>query len=159
MQNLIRRKNEYLHNRHLYFLQHSESTWESQDYSSIMDLMKEKIQGGESLLFPMTAIIETGNHIAQNGDGSQKRSCAERFIKQLQGAIAGEAPWTPMKPFAIEEFLRWLGEFPDYAMRDIGFGDLSIIKDWEELRRIHSGQRVYIWTLDNDLKGYDYHPG
>ncbi|MGB5687333.1 MAG: hypothetical protein WBM35_16105 [Candidatus Electrothrix sp.] len=51
-----------------------------------------------------------------------------------------------------------MGEFPDYAMKGVGFGDLSIIKDWEELQRIHSGQRVYIWTLDNDLKGYDYNP-
>uniref|UniRef100_UPI0040564D7F hypothetical protein n=1 Tax=Candidatus Electrothrix sp. TaxID=2170559 RepID=UPI0040564D7F len=118
----------------------------SQDHSSIMDLMKEKIQGGESLLLPMTAIIETGNHIAQNGDGRQRRSCAERFIKQLQGAIAGEAPWTPMKPFEMEIFSHWLGEFPDYAMKGVGFGDLSIIKNWEELQRIHSGQRVYIWT-------------
>lgn len=107
-----------------------------------MHLMKEKIQGGESLLLPMTSIIETGNHIAQNGDGRQKRTCAEKFVKQLQGAIAGEAPWTPMKPFEIEKFLHWLGKFPDYAMKGIGFGDLSIIKDWEELQKIHSGQRV-----------------
>ena len=130
----------------------------SQDYSSVMKLMKDKIQRGESLLLPMTSIIETGNHIAQNGDGRQRRSCAEEFIKQLQGAIAGEAPWTPMRSFEIEEFLCWLGEFPDYAMKGVGFGDLSIIKDWEELQKIHSGQRVYIWTLDNDLKGYDYNP-
>ena len=130
----------------------------SQDYSSVMHLMKEKIQRDESLLLPMTSIIETGNHIAQNGDGRQRRSCAEEFIKQLQGAIAGEAPWTPMKSFEIEKFLCWLGEFPDSAMKGVGFGDLSIIKDWEELQRIHSGQRVYIWTLDNDLKGYDYNP-
>jgi hypothetical protein len=130
----------------------------SQDYSSVMDLMKEKIQRDESLLLPMTSIIETGNHIAQNGDGRQRRFCAEKFIKQLQGAIAGEAPWTPMKSFEIEKFLCWLGEFPDSAMKGVGFGDLSIIKDWEELQRIHSGQRVYIWTLDNDLKGYDYNP-
>jgi len=121
-------------------------------------LMKEKIQRDEAMLLPMTSIIETGNHIAQNGDGRQRRSCAEKFIKQLQGAIAGEAPWTPMKSFEIEKFLCWLGEFPDSAMKGVGFGDLSIIKDWEELQRIHSGQRVYIWTLDNDLKGYDYNP-
>lgn len=130
----------------------------SQEHSPVIHLMKEKIQGGESLLLPMTSIIETGNHIAQNGDGRQKRTCAEKFIKQLQGAIAGKAPWVPMKPFEIEKFLHWLGEFPDYAMKGVGFGDLSIIKDWEELQRIHSGRRVYIWTLDNDLKGYDYTP-
>ncbi len=59
----------------------------SQDYSSVMHLMKEKIQRDESLLLPMTSIIETGNHIAQNGDGRQRRSCTEKFIKQLQGAI------------------------------------------------------------------------
>ena len=131
----------------------------SQEHSSIMDLMKEKIQGGESLLLPMTAIIETGNHIAQNGDGRQRRSCARKFIKQLQGAVAGKAPWTPIKLFEADKLLYWLEEFPDYAMQGVGFGDLSIIKDWEDLQRIHSGRRVYIWTLDNDLKGYDYHPG
>ncbi len=34
----------------------------------------------------MATILETGNHIAQNGDGNQRRICAEKFVNHLVGA-------------------------------------------------------------------------
>lgn len=49
----------------------------------------QKIQNGESLFLPMATIFETGNHIAQNGDGTQRRKCAEDFVEQVQQALDG----------------------------------------------------------------------
>jgi len=43
-------------------------------------------------------------------------------------------------------------------MRTVGMGDLSIIKEWEEAKKRTPYLRVFIWSLDNDLRGYDYQP-
>lgn len=40
----------------------------------------------------MASILETGNHIAQNGNGSIRRTTALRFTKAVRGAFEGEAP-------------------------------------------------------------------
>nr|WP_232023833.1 hypothetical protein [Microcystis viridis] len=50
---------------------------------AILQELKEKIKAGESLFLPMATILETGNHIAQNGDGNQRRTCAEKFVNQV----------------------------------------------------------------------------
>lgn len=49
----------------------------------------------------------------------------------------------------------WLSQFPDHAMRGIGLGDLSIIELFELECRRHQNRRVYIWSYDEDLQGYD----
>ncbi len=52
--------------------------------------------------------------------------------------------------------LPWLKEFPDSAMRGIGFGDISIIQDWKRLRNQNKRATVYIWSLDQHLKSYSH---
>ena len=49
----------------------------------IFESLQQKIDANESLFLPMATILETGNHIAQNGDGVQRRKCAERFVEQF----------------------------------------------------------------------------
>lgn len=34
--------------------------------------LQRKMEDGETLFLPMATILETGNHIAQNGDGRQR---------------------------------------------------------------------------------------
>ena len=106
----------------------------------------------------MTSIIETGNHIAQVGNGAARRKCARLFVSQIKAAIDGETPWAPVKFLENEKVSTWIDEYPNYATSGIGLGDLSIIKDWEEQKKIHKSQRVYIWSLDKDLAGYEYSP-
>ena len=48
-------------------------------HAAIHNELKQKIQDGESLFLPMATILETGNHIAQNGDGKQRRKVAAVF--------------------------------------------------------------------------------
>ncbi len=106
----------------------------------------------------MATIIETGNHIAQNGDGTRRRSAAELFVAQIKDALDGNSPFTPIDFLSSEKLKKWLCEYPDSAMRGTGIGDLSIIKDWERQCDLHKAMRVYIWSLDNHLSAFDRAP-
>lgn len=111
-----------------------------------------------TLLLPMATIYETGNHIAQNGDGNVKRKAALRFTRQVQAAFDGQAPWTPTPLPELREMSTWLAEFPDRAMAGVGLGDLSIIKTFEQQCELNPLSRVRIWSYDADLGGYDRQP-
>lgn len=113
---------------------------------------------GTSLLLPMAAIIEAGNHIAQLVDGRQRRRYAKRFAGQVALALDGTAPWRPIAMPDAEAVRAWLPEYPGHAMRGVGMGDLSIIKEWEAACSRHPNHRVRIWSLDGALTVYDRAP-
>jgi hypothetical protein len=117
--------------------------------------LRQRIERGEWLFLPLASIVETGNHIAQNGDGRQRRQTAERFVDQVEKAIDGSSPFRPTSPMDLVALRAWLGEFPDHAMRGVGLADLSIIKEWERERELNAARRVLIWSLDHHLSGYD----
>ena len=106
----------------------------------------------------MATILETGNHIAQNGDGNQRRTCAEKFVNQVTQALEGKSPFTPINFLKKEDLQGWLKEFPDEAMGGRGLGDLSIIHDWQRICDQNPVRRVYIWSLDNHLNSYNRPP-
>jgi hypothetical protein len=121
---------------------------------NILAQLEEKIEQGESLFLPMATIFETGNHIAQNGDGRQRRGCAEKFVRQVEKALKGASPFKPISFLTQEQLQQWLSEFPDSAMRGSGIGDLSIIHDFHRVCAQSPLRRVYIWSLDDHLRGY-----
>lgn len=125
---------------------------------NVMAELKKFLENGTTLLLPMATVYEAGNHIAQLSDGRQRRKVAQRFVKEVKMAIAGDAPWQAMQAPTTEEVGEWLNTFPDSAMRQAGMGDLSIIKEWEKFKRKIPNRRVFIWSLDSDLQGYDHHP-
>jgi hypothetical protein len=106
----------------------------------------------------MATIYETGNHIAHISDGNLRRRYAEAFVQEVDKAISGETPWRVMQIPDREEIRIWLQDFPALATREIGIADLSIIKEWEKLQKLVPHHRVFIWSLDKHLKGYDYRP-
>ena len=55
----------------------------------VIQELKGKIENDEILFLPMATILETGNHIAQNGDGDQRRACALKFVSLVQNAMDG----------------------------------------------------------------------
>jgi hypothetical protein len=126
--------------------------------TQVMQKLKDLLEESTNLLLPMAAVYETGNHIAQLSDGRNRRQFAEVFIEQVKKAIKGEAPWQVMQLPDMEEVGEWLSNFPDSAMRGAGMGDLSIIKEWEKTIRITPNHRIFIWSLDGDLQGYDHIP-
>lgn len=118
-------------------------------------LFEQNIKRRYTFLLPMATIYETGNHIAQNGDGRVRRARAQMFVEQVQAAFAGKAPWTPTPFDTHEEFARWLAAFPEQAMRGSGIGDLSIIKVFERQCELHPRRHVFIWSYDGHLSGYN----
>lgn len=120
--------------------------------------MENYIRQRFTLLLPMTTIIETGNHIAHNGDGQIRRRTAQAFQRAVLEAIDGTAPWTPTPFFEVQSLQYCLNQFPDFAMRKIGIGDLTIIEEFERQCALHRQRRVFIWSYDNDLTGYDRTP-
>jgi hypothetical protein len=127
-------------------------------HAEIFEQMERKIRERESLLLPMSAILETGNHIGQNGDGNQRRSAAGRFVSFVGQAIRGEIPFTPTPLFETEPLLEWLGEFPDWANRGSGLADLTIQKEFARQCALHRARRIYIWSLDGHLSSYHREP-
>ncbi|HEX8437301.1 hypothetical protein [Archangium sp.] len=136
----------------------------SRRHKEMVDELADKLKAQETLLLPMTTILETGNHIGQNGDGRQRRQTAERFLAQVGMALQGQSPFVPTPLFSREELAGWLGEFPDWAMRSdsrgkgSGLGDLSIVKAFDRQCELTPFRRVYIWSLDELLARYDRDP-
>jgi len=113
----------------------------------------------ETFLLPVSAIIETGNHIGQNGDGRQRRSTAENFVRFVQQALRGLSPFTPTPLFREpESLLEWLEEFPGWAGSGSGLADLTILKEWQRQCSLHPSRRVYIWSTDGHLSSYMREP-
>lgn len=124
----------------------------------IAEALRLKIENRESLLLPMSAIVETGNHIGQIREGRQRRFAAERFVQRVQEAIRGDAPFTPTPFFESVALLAWLDEFPDWASHGSGLADLTIKKEFDRLCQLNRMRRVYIWSLDQHLSSYDRRP-
>jgi len=124
----------------------------------VLDEFEELVRQGTLFLLPMATVYETGNHIAQLSDGGNRRRFAEDFVEEVRKAINGDAPWQVIRVPTLEEIGIWLDEFPDRAMRNVSMGDLSIIKEWEKAKKKTPHLRVFIWSLDQDLMGYDHRP-
>jgi len=129
-----------------------------QDRDQVLDRLEQLIDEGSTLLLPLATIYETGNHIAKNGDGRERRNAAERFGTQVDLALRGENPFTPTDINEEDELRRWLVQFPDYAEQEVGFGDMSIIEASNEQCERHPSRRVFIWAINTHLAGYDRAP-
>ncbi len=125
----------------------------------VLDQLAEYMSQGVTLLLPMATILETGNHIGQNGDGRQRREAAERFVEQVQQAIKGRIPLAVPQPLFDPDVLKeYLDQFPDFAMQEIGLGDLTIVKEFEKQCELNRVRRVFIWTTDHHLGNYVQEP-
>ena len=138
----------------------------NQDRAVVLDSFEDCIKAGDHFLLPLSAIWETGNHIARLSNGSERRLYANELVKNVEAAVTGVAPYQPTYFPDREHFLAWLVEFPDVAMRNkspkkgegISLVDLSIIKEWQRNCDRHPMSRVRIWSLDTDLASYDRKP-
>lgn len=132
----------------------------SDHYREIAQELKRKIERKDTLLLPMTSIFETGNLIGQNGNGTQRRQAALRFVERVREAIQGKAPFQSTPFFEQEQVLGWLEQFPKWVQQTdskghgSGFGDLSIVQEWERQRQLNPGKQVRIWSLDEHLEVY-----
>jgi len=127
----------------------------NQDRADTLSTLERYLEAGHTLLLPLTAVYEAGNHIAHVGNGDARRKAAQRFVEQVTQAIAGRAPWTPTPFPDPKQLTEWLAEFPDCAMRETGLVNLTIIKEFERQCALHRLRRVFVWSYDHHLRGYD----
>lgn len=139
----------------------------NQDRTSVLDEFRHCITLGDYFLLPLATVWETGNHIADLGDGQTRRRYAKSMLEDVTKAFNAETPYSATHFPAREEFLAWLGDFPDMVTRSksvkkqregISLADLSIIKEWQQNCARHALSRVRIWSLDSDLACYDRRP-
>lgn len=119
---------------------------------------------GERFILPMTAIIETGNQIAQvrSNDPNARRGAAKRFVAFVERARAEVPPWTIAEITWGSELLGQLcagdstgQSFVDLAGNGLlGGGDTAILVERDLLRRRSSTATVQVWTLEAKLGSY-----
>ncbi|EJL3949257.1 hypothetical protein NMH99_001829 [Vibrio parahaemolyticus] len=135
----------------------------NQDIDEISASFADYAGSGATFILPMATIVETGNHIAQNGDGGTRRETAKRFSDSVKGAFTGKAPYQPSEFPNTTEILTWIDSFPEHAGRNkaidkpnegTSFGDLSIIEEFNKCVSKFSMSEVFIWSLDSDLAAY-----
>lgn len=133
----------------------------NQDCDAVRRTMREKAEGGMQLILPISAVVETGNHITHLLDGAARRACAERFVKTLRAIAAGELPWVLHQVAWDERFLLKLcdgvagaGPFVECATQGLGAGDLAILVERELYLERSAIERAGVWTLDAQLAAY-----
>lgn len=133
-------------------------------YGQVLAEFEMKVDAKEEMLLPIVTILETGNHIGQNGNGSQRRAAAMRFEQTVTLAIAGEAPFVVTPMLDADALKAILPQFPNWAARvdskgkGSGLGDLLIVDLWKQQCRRFPHRRVYVWSRDEHLKGFDHDP-
>lgn len=130
----------------------------NQNKDEVERQLMEFMTAEANFLLPLTAIFQTGDHIADLRDGRQRRRYAERLRETMRNALSDQAPWD-LAPLPDTRLLgEWLENFPDHASRGPGLSDLSIIEIWKHTRAQSPHRRVLIWSLDKHLQGYDSAP-
>ncbi|WP_131822046.1 hypothetical protein [Salipiger thiooxidans] len=132
----------------------------NQDRVDVLDEFEKKIKRGDHFLLPMATIWETGNHISRLGSGRRRREFAKCLAEQVRLALNGDVPFRATHFPDREEFLSWIEDFPDFAMRSksekksgegISLVDYSIIKEFHRTVAQNPSRIVCIWSLDMDL--------
>ena len=122
--------------------------------SEVLAAFKDRHERGESLLLPLVVVLETGNHIGQQGPGGARRAAAERFVTLIQRAMAGQLPFTPTRPITPEILTEVIAAFVEPATRGVGLGDCTILDEAEQQRRLHRTRPVTIWSFDEHLAAH-----
>ncbi len=124
---------------------------------------QQRVAAGERFIVPLTAVVETGNHIAQVKHGDRRRAAAQ-FVTLLQRAI--DEPTT--SPFVLHRFLwneRFLtdllnGDGTGQPLLDLagngvmGSGDVSILVERDLLLEATAYHEAVVWTDDEHLRAH-----
>jgi len=112
---------------------------------------------GERFVIPVTAVIETGNHIAQ-ADGN-RYDVAGRLVRLLQVAISEESHWRVLERRLGPEFLTSLcaGDSTGLSLEAlaaarVGAGDIAILVERDQILATTAIRNVQVWTFDEGLK-------
>ncbi len=121
------------------------------DFDNATNIFEAKKENKETIYLPMATLIETGNHIGQISDGDLRRERATLFMSLIKQGLDKNEPFAMLTFLKEDQLKEWIDSFPDYASAQVGFGDLSIIKDLELIKKENKNTEVYIWTIDSDF--------
>jgi hypothetical protein len=123
------------------------------------ELRRKRQDNTESLLLPLAAIIEAGNHIARLSDGRLRRRYAQKLVSLLKLALNDQAPFKAAVDVDPGTVGGWCSEFVEWVTPQAReFTDLTIKLEWTRQCRLHPGRRVYVWSLDDHLAGLERDP-
>ena len=124
------------------------------DESKVTGLIDEETKKGATLILPLAAIIETGNHIAQASN--LRYELAKKLANIMLKAADEESPWgaftTQGELWENEGLKKLANEWPELAVQKLTIGDASIKNVAEFYAR--AGNIVEILTGDDGLKAY-----
>ena len=124
-------------------------------YEAVKAEYEELSTRGDSFVFPAAVLVETGNHIAHVNDGTLRWQIATKFTALISKAIAGESDMSVIPEITIEELESIINKFPDQARAAIGFGDTSIVEQFDRYWRTKQPiGEMRIWSKDEHLSAY-----
>jgi hypothetical protein len=125
------------------------------DYDRVSEKINAEIEAGTTLVLPLAAIIETGNHIAQCP--GNRYALANNFAEFIRSAANADTPWaafTHQSTLWSKDGLSQLADrWKDTAVSGQSLGDASII----DVAKFYTdaGYSVEILTGDAGLKSYE----
>lgn len=128
-----------------------------QDKDIIKKEFNAAVKAGDTLILPVSTIIESGNHIAHIQNGNIRREKALQFGEFLEKTANKTAPWTLYGTELKKEDLLFIArEFPEKALTlCMGIGDLSIIRFYENFKNNFPAiGKIMIWSTDAHLKTF-----
>lgn len=134
----------------------------NQDRHTVAEKYTKLVADDCRLILPVTAVIETGNHIAQLPDGNARRLCAKKFAAMLREVVENRSPWTLNEVRWDRAFLEALLDgsadsrpgLVDLASGQVGSGDAAILVECEQYGAASLALEVSVWTLDAGLEAY-----
>lgn len=128
--------------------------------STVLEDFDRRAAQGDLFVVPVTAIIETGNHIAQSN--GNRREMAERLVRIIQKAQSPDPPW-------IIRAVTWDSLFLDDLIKGdstgsdlitllgdgrMGSGDVAILVERDRFRSETAYTTVEVWSSDNELRAH-----
>jgi hypothetical protein len=133
-----------------------------QDRTMVRARLKEMQHSRDVLILPVTAVVETGNHISQLRKGHERRQAASTLTRLVRLVIERKAPWQLHAFWWDENFLKILIEgagtgssLVAHAVARVGCGDLCVLAERDIYRERTAIEDVQIWTLDQQLAAYN----
>lgn len=130
------------------------------DYATVLARFKDLVRQRVTLIIPIAAVVEVGNHLAQLA-GFERRDRSEQFAGILGQSLKGQTPWVVSGTTWNADFLAELVQgsahrqgMVDLCTGGVGTGDGAILLEVERFRQridLPRGRPIELWTLDNEL--------
>lgn len=126
----------------------------NQDHTRVKEAYQQMVANGDTFVLPVATLVETGNHIA-NSSGADRFRIASKFVELIRLALSGNGNWyvrPEISPSVLESISQKL---PSNAAAGTGFGDTSIIEQFEEYwKKEQPIGEMRIWSIDHHLSSY-----